>query len=457
MKCLITNANIVQPDRKTILKDSSILTQNGLITEIFSGVKYRYDFSVDEIVDAEQGYVIPGLINHHAHGGSLGSFGQAGSAPLPLDLVIRNLNKHLLEGTTTLLNLDGFSLPEEVEVMNKLHPIKIKYGTSHSPLNIKAAELADGSGLNAINKALSIEQMLTRGAVVVGEVGGGSTLGGATVNYYYIPRAIETKTGKSIPVSLAAKLNRAVLGRHLDLAHVDRAEVAHALAEGALTDRLDVDATIELVKEAVFLSVEVGRKGIWEAADIAFEHDMPVFVHNAAASMNVVLDVAKKYGSRVIAGHSNHPSFEAEEMVQNIRELKRYGAIIDICTGDFFGARQLFASGTLDTTLKILGDGLGDVMSTDFMGGYWDPMLSLIECAVGREILSLPEAVAMATCNVTNAIPKLAPNCGTIEIGKTADLVVLDPGRLSRVKHVLINGMMVIRDGERVVRASPGN
>lgn len=452
MKCLIANANIVQPDKNTILKNSSIVIENGLITDIVRGVKYRYDFSVDEMIDAEGGYVIPGLINHHSHGGSLGAFGQGGTTPMTLDLVIRNLNKHLLHGTTTVLNLDGFSVVEEVEMVNKLHPIKVRSGTSHSPLNIKAAELCDGTGLSTANRAVTIEEMLQRGAAVVGEVGGGSTMGGATVNYYYIPRAFEKKTGKPITVSVAARLNRAILGCHCDLEHVNKAEVANVLREARLAETVDVETTIALVKDAVYRSVEVGRSGMVEAAEIAAKYETPIVLHTAAASKKVVLDMARKYGSRIIAGHSNHPSFDADELIENCRELKKHGAIVDICTGDFFGAQELFTPGTLDTTLKVLSEGLADLLSTDFMGGYWDPILTFIEHAVEKKVVSLPEAVAMVTCNVTSAIPKLAPNCGLIEVGRTADLAILDASKISRVKQVLINGVVVVREG-RIVNA----
>jgi imidazolonepropionase-like amidohydrolase len=96
----------------------------------------------------------------------------------------------------------------------------------------------------------------------------------------------------------------------------------------------------------------------------------------------------------------------------------------------------------------MLREGLGDIITTDYMGGYWDPMLLLIKKAVEENVLSLPRAIAMATYNVARAIPALAQNAGTIDVGKTADLVVLSADDISRVRYVLIDGISVVVDGK---------
>lgn len=446
MRCLIQNANLVLPENNKIIEDSSLIIENGLIIDIFKGIPYKFDFSVDVSIDARQGYVIAGIINHHTHGISLGPFGQAGSKALPLGLIKRNLNKHLLEGTTTALDLDSFSTPEEIETLQKMHPIKIKYGTSHTRFNLEAAEYADGKGLNKFHKGLHVEEMISRGAVVIGEVGGGSTLGGASANYLYLPSAIEEKTGRTISVSLSTQLNKAVLGRHMDLSSTNKMAVQDILSKAMLADVLTVDEAIEIVKEFVYSSVEVGRKGIREAAQLAIKYDIPIIVHNASATMEVMLEIAEKLGSKLIAAHSNHPSYENGEMIRTIKDLRKHGAIIDICCGDFFGAKQIFREDDLKLTLQLLYDGLGDVLSTDFMGGNWDPMLQFIEKAVQEKALTLPEAIGMVTCKVTDAIPKLAPNCAKIEPGKVADLVILDSKKISSIRYVLVNGLIVCKD-----------
>ncbi|MDH5363934.1 MAG: amidohydrolase family protein [Dehalococcoidia bacterium] len=448
MRIVINNTNIVIPDKELVLKNSSLVIDNGVISRIDEGVRYRYDYGANVVIDAEEGYLIPGLINHHSHGFTLGPLFPSGGVPLTFEFIFRDLNRHLLQGTTTLLNLDGFATIEEVEIINKLHPIKIKTATSHTPLNIKAAEIADGAGLTQLHKNLTVEEMLDRGAIAIGEVGAGSTLGGGAAIYLILPRAIEEKIGKRITPAQSGKLIKAVLGRHIDPSLTDKEKVQDALEEAGLKDLLTADDAIDLVMKTIYAPVEIARDGIREAADLALKYDVSLIVHNATASKDAVLEAAKRLGPKLVAGHSNHPSFEKEEMIQVMKELRKYGAIIDVWCGDYFGARQLFSTDSIDATLKVLEEGLGDVLSTDFAGGNWDPILRIIEKAVEEKVISLPKAIAMVSYNVVKAIPKLAPNCGTIAVGKTADLTILDVNKLSKVKYVFIDGVPVVINGQ---------
>ena len=66
--------------------------------------------------------------------------------------------------------------------------------------------------------------------------------------------------------------------------------------------------------------------------------------------------------------------------------------------------------------------------------------------------MRLPAAIAMATANVADAIPGLAPRRGRVVAGTIADLVVTDPARLHSVDTVMIGGEVVVRAGRRVTR-----
>ena len=451
MKIAIGNAQIVLPEKDLILEHASLLIENGLISKI-DQVPYSFDYSANVFIDAEEGYLIPGLINHHSHGFTLGPLFPNGGRPITFELLFRNLDRHLIQGTTTLLNLDGFAAIEEVEIINKLHPIKIKTATSHTPLNLKAAELVDGFGLNQIHKKLTVEEMLKRGAVAMGEIGGGGILGGGAASYYYLPRAIEQKVGKRITTAQSEKLKIAVLGRLIVPSLLDRDKVQIALKEAGLKELLTVDEAIDIVMKSVYASVEIARDGIREAEKLSAKFSIPMIAHNAAASKDVVLEVAKHLGPKLIAGHSNHSSFTEEEMINTAKELRKYGAIIDILSGDSFGAKQLMTPEQLNSTLKMIEEGLVDLISTDFMGGNWDAILRVLEEAVKQKKISLPKAIALATSNVVKAIPLIAPNGGVIEEGKKADIVLLDKKRLSKVKDVIINGILVVRDGVKAPR-----
>lgn len=448
MRIVIENTNIILPDKNEVLKNSSLVVDNGVITRILSGSKHINDYTAHTIIDAEEGYLIPGLINNHIHGVTLAPLFPSAAPPLPLKRVLDYLDRNLLQGATTLLNVDGFGTIEEVGIVNKLHPIKIKTATSHTPLNVEAAKKADGRGLTPIHEALTAKEMVLRGAIAIGEIGGGHTLGGGGADYLALPRAVERKTGVLLAPPKARKLKEAVLGRHIDPSRADKSKVEEVLTEIGLEGKLNVEEAIEVVTDAVYPSVEIARKGFKEAALIASEMNVPMIVHNAAASMEVILEIGRFLKSKLIAGHSNHNSFEEDEMLLHARKLRELGVVIDICSTDALGAKQLYDS--LDATLKMIGEGLVDVISTDFMAGYWDPILAVLEKAVDEGVISLPKAIAMGTYNVVKAIPNLHDNGGLIDVGRTADLVVVDADKISKVKYVLINGMIVVREGRIV-------
>lgn len=448
MKTAILNANIVIPQKEEILNDSSMVIENGLISRIDKGTKYRYDYSMNIVIDAKGGYLIPGIINSHSHGFTLGPLLPTALDPLPFEQIIQNLNRHLLQGTTTLLSADGFSTMQEVETINKLHPMKIKASTSHTPLNIKAAEIAQGFGLNDFHKQLDVKQMIDSGAISIGEIGCGYTLGGGGVSYYSIPTAIEKITGKRITTQQAEKLKISVLGRYMDPSDTDKEKVKIALEEAGLAELLTIEEAIDTMMKVVYAPVEIARDGVREAAELALKYDIPLSVHNSAPSKEVILEVAKRLGNRLVAGHSNHTSFTEKEKVEFAKELKKYGTIIDISTGDYYGARQLINEDMAESTMKMIEEGIGDVISTDFMGGHWDSILRIIEEVVSRGHISLPKAVAMASSNVVKAVPNIAPNGGMIEVGKIADLVIIEKEKISKVNHVLINGIPVVENGK---------
>jgi alpha-D-ribose 1-methylphosphonate 5-triphosphate diphosphatase PhnM len=151
---------------------------------------------------------------------------------------------------------------------------------------------------------------------------------------------------------------------------------------------------------------------------------------------------------RLIAGHSNHSSFELREALEHAERLKELGAIIDVSTLDTFGAQRLTSGPEL--FYAMLRGGLADTISTDYAGGYHDAILLAIDRATKAGVVGLPAAIAMATANVADAIPQVAPRRGRLTAGEIADIVLTDPADLPRVRAVIIGGETVVRDGARV-------
>ena len=263
----------------------------------------------------------------------------------------------------------------------------------------------------------------------------------------YIPAEVAKRTGVTITPRQSDALKVAVLGRHISASSFDRDAVEEALAAAGLAGRLSAGEIREIVSGIILPAFDIALDGLAEAADYARRAGVPVLVHNAAASMRQVAAIART-DVQLIAGHSNHSSFELREALQHAERLKELGAIIDVSTLDTFGAQRLTSGPEL--FYAMLKGGLADTISTDYAGGYHDAILLAIDRATKAGVAGLPAAIAMATANVADAIPEVAPRRGRLTPGAVADIVLTDPADLPRVRTVIIGGETVVRDGARV-------
>jgi imidazolonepropionase-like amidohydrolase len=401
----------------------------------------------NEIVDASGMLVLPGLINNHTHGTAYGPLFPSGHEALPPEQVLANLDRHLLEGTTTVLCVDGFVTAEALARTDEAHPVNVRLASCNTPACLEAATVADGGGLSEASRVFTARRAVDAGAVALGEIGAGHTLGGGGASYMYIPAEIERRTGVHVTPRQADALKVAVLGRHISASSFDPDAVEDALAAAGLMGRLSVPDTREIVSDIVLPAFDIALRGLAEAAEQARDAGVPVLVHNAAASMTQVAAIAST-DVALIAGHSNHSSFELREALEHAERLKEMGAVVDVSTLDTFGARRLTTGPEL--LYAMFSAGLVDTISTDYAGGHHDPILLAIDRATKADVVSLPAAVAMATANVADAIPGIAPRRGRVVPGALADLVVTDPAELHQVGTVMIGGRIVVRDGRRV-------
>ena len=89
--------------------------------------------------------------------------------------------------------------------------------------------------------------MLTLGAVMLGEVGGGVTLGGGGMDYLYIPLAIKERTGMDLKTRQCRALKEAAMGRYINPDDCDLAEVQRVLDETGLAKHLTAEEARDLV------------------------------------------------------------------------------------------------------------------------------------------------------------------------------------------------------------------
>ena len=445
---ILKDAKVVTGDGTTMHERASVLVDRGRIVDVVEGPVAQGTLDqAQQVLDCTGKLVIPGVINHHTHGSHYGPIWPSASPTPTEDKVLEYTDRHLLGGTTTILNVCGFATVEDVAAATATHPLQVKTATSYGSQSLLAANTVDGKGFQPRHKGVTIEQQLKAGAVAIGEIGGGMTLGGGGQEYLFIPRAVNEATGKTLEPHQARKLKEAVLGRFADPADFDPKATAAALKEIGLEQDLTIEQAKEIIVNTVMPCLGPALKGFEEAALEAKKHNMHAIFHNAPQSMRTMLKTAEIGGELIIAGHSNHSNFFAEEAINQARELRKRGAVIDIATLDAWGAKRLGVDPELFYEFYV--QGLVDLVSTDFAGGYFDPVIVGMEQAHRVKAASLPTIVATATYNVAKTFPGLADERGLIAREKIADLVVTDPVYLSKVESVFIGGKLVVQNGKR--------
>jgi len=432
MRTLIFNGNITTGDGKTILEDHSLILEDGLISEILN-TPYPYYDCADRTINAGGGVMIPGIINHHTHGITTGPlFDGAAHPPLPLPRVVEHLNRHMLQGCTTVVNVDGLANNEEVEEANRLTPINVKTCTTHTPLQLEAAKFLNLGGLTKAHM-LSAEDLINKGAIAMGEAG--SAIDTLWYDYLIIPKVVMEKTGVRVSNEEAAVLRTA-----LSAISPDKRTAAEVMAKRGIS------SAEESLKETVDQSKEYGKLAVAacrEGAETARKLGVPYLMHNAPQTAFLILEFAKSLKNLLIACHSNL-FYKPGEAIEIAREVKKQGGWVDIHTGDFFRAQKYFTNHV--TTLALLAEGLVDMISSDIIGFFWDPILRVLEYAVEQKAISLPQAIALATGNVSKCLPDVAPDRGFIEEGRIADIVILNRERISDVRTVIAGGEVVVMD-----------
>jgi hypothetical protein len=444
---VIANGNLITGDGQTFIEHVSVKIEGGRIVDIGSGTTTESEGTW--LVNADGATILPGIINAHAHGCVGGPSMPSGSLPFTADEVAYQRNRHLADGTTTLLNVCGLSTPEETLGSVGDCPISINVSTAHTPSNIAAAKAIDGRGLSRRHLDVGVEGMVEAGAVALGEAGGGQTLGGGAQDYRFIPQAIERATGVSIHPAQARTLKELILGRKLDGSDAleDKDVELHMTITG-ISGHLTVAELRRLITRTVMPPVALSLKGLREIAEWSQRLDMPAVFHSALPTAKTLINLAETFPrAQIIAGHSNHPSFLTQEAVDLARQLKDRGGIIDVSTLDTITTRWRNHPDNLDVLVE---GGLVDTISTDYAGGDWDGILAALQRMVRKGQLTPVKATALATGNVARAFPQMAGDRGVIEKGRRADLLIVESHNLSRVRHIFIGGNPVVWNGEKI-------
>lgn len=443
MDILIKNATVVTGDGHTVLENAAVLIDKGSIVGVEKCPDDIASFiEVETTIDASGKFVFPGLINSHAHCCSPGPRFSSAAAPPSMDEALKNIKRHMNQGSTTLINLSGFGLIEETDAVNKVQPVRVLTGTCHLPSCFLAAQMLDGAGLRPEHLDLCAEKMLAAGAVVIGEIGSGATLGGGVVDYKYIPEAVRQLTGKDIGAEQANRLKKAFLPDY-DHGGSGPEDAVTLLAEFGIENDISVEQMENLILGIVRKPLETALAGFDEACILGAKTGVPVICHNALPSVHRIMKLAEDYaGSKLtlIAGHCNHPSFSLDETLHYASALKARGVVIDVSSLDAIVTRWMNFPERIELLVR---EGLVDTFSTDYGGGRWDSVLQMIGHLVGKKLISLPAALAKATSVPARLYGQRTKSLGLVASGKTADLILVDMNDISNVNDLIIGGKIV--------------
>jgi alpha-D-ribose 1-methylphosphonate 5-triphosphate diphosphatase PhnM len=428
VRTLIINGIVIDGTGAPARPQSTLVVDDHVIGEIIERRAPYYD-RAGTIIDARGGFVLPGVVNHHVHGLTRGPLMIVGEPALEDARVRANLDRLLGQGVTTALNVDGYATTEEAAASSRFHAVTVKVSTLHTPAHLVwACEGPFPFGGIQPRHRWTLDQMLERGAAAIGEAGPG--VDAHWPDYTLIPDAI-ARRGGHVTVDSARALRLAAES-------AQRSRIENLL--GGTGAHVTVDEFL-LIHEATVEWRRLARGALDEAIAAARARDLPVILHHTPGTHEVLLEAAHELGERVIAAHSNFQIEDPEDASRRARALRERGALIDIMSGDAFSARQFQASP--EVTFRLLGDGVVDLISTDYAGGFWDPMLLIAEKAHEAGVIALEEGVRLMTSAPVDAIPRLAPDRGRLAPGAVADIVITEPGRLSAVREVLVSGQRV--------------
>ncbi len=456
----IINGTVITGDGSSMYRGATVHIVGDLITAVDpTGAKpgaARIEAGA-RVIDAERGFVIPGVVNAHAHGCSTGPLFSSAAKPLNAVHALRNAERHLEAGVTTLVNVCGFGVAADLDAL-KEHPLRIFLGTTHFPEAIAAAQIVDGEGIMERTLEMSAERMLSEGAAAIGEVGSGATLGGGVCAYKYVPAAVQELFGTEINPAQATQIIDALLGPLRQLQD-DETNFYETLRRFSITDgssgsetraaRLR-DTVLRYAYQPVLQSLALFPI----AGGLSAHTGVPAVYHTAAPSADMLLQVAQNLegrGAKLVAGHLNHTSMTCEEAVAWAREYKDLGVYIDVSVLDIVSTLALAKPDVADA---LVSTGLVDTFSTDYAGGHWDSMLEAVQRWWRSGALSLPQGVAMATKAPADLFSVAAHNRGELAAGRAADIVICEEVNVSRIHMVMIDGK-IVRDIDPLIPHSP--
>lgn len=274
---------------------------------------------------------------------------------------------------------------------------------------------------------------------------------------------IEAKSGYGLDLETEIRMLEVIAELHREHP-IDLHPTCLAAHEVPPEHRGHTDGYVRLVIEQIH--PEIARRGLAEAVDVFCEEG----VFDLDQTRRMLAD-ASRYGWRIHL-HADEltplggaqlavelDALSADHLVfvtdDGIRALAGSDTVAVLLPGTSFFLRSSYAP-----ALRMVEAGCAVALATDCNPGSspTESMPTIVTLACLEMGLTVEQALSAATLNAAAALGR-ASEIGSIEVGKRADLIVLDAPTyhhvvyhygVSPIRHVIKNGEIVVRDGHRV-------
>jgi hypothetical protein len=418
-----TNVTVVPMDRKRVLTNQTVVVRNGRIAEIGDSARVVLDQSARK-VDGTGKFLIPGLSDMHTH--------LMSDQKLPDELAGDELMLMVANGVTTIRLMIG--TPEHLQYRQKINA-----GEMVGPdLYVASPEFAGRKYGNPFNGF----------AVTTPEEARQAVRDSKTAGYDYIKLTIFLK-----PEVYDAAIDEARKQQITVVGHVGQVGIHHAIEAGQHVEHLDMYMEA-LLKDDSPSKLSVSDTGIyrmerWATLDHVDDAKIPALAK--------LTSEAKIYSTPTLAffryAFAEHSDMDAVQRRPEFRFIPPKIAATMKESQDFFwkappsDSRRKRYQEVRNALVKAIHDAGGKIMA----GSDTPEAFMLYGFGLHRELEALRDTgltnyqvLASATRVPAEFVGKLK-EFGTIEVGKRADLVLLNSNPLQDVKATQDRAGVMVR------------
>jgi imidazolonepropionase-like amidohydrolase len=433
----LTGGTLIDGTGAPRVENAVVIMENGRIKAIGTAKNVSIPAGAKRI-DVSGKYVLPGLLDGHVHLRTIGARGKHNEAfgQELVDRIAQNANAHLLSGVTTVFDVGG-----------PIHELKQARDEINAGKRVGARVFMGGPSISAdrgeppraprsAEEALSLKRAI-RG-VFIGVTGARSkvrelaSLGADHIKVYQTGGHDHGYAGYAVRVPPEEMVAIVEEARKAGIA-----VTAHT--RGLEGFRNGIRAGLNSMQHVVYCGIRIPDEYIKLLAD------SPVYIIPTIVALSAPLEYIKHPEMLEEARQElNLPKEAIEDLFKLVTDPKEY-----VNDPGFYFYRMGYAEVKLgQENLKRLAEAKARIaMGTDagtslnFHGTSYREVAAMVEAG-----LSPMDAIVASTRNVALAFNK--KDLGTLEVGKIADVIVIDGDPLANVSN-LKNVVHVFKDGKQ--------